>query len=883
MQSSLALAALAALSPTFFVSSQSASNPEAPTRVAVAVVHGGDTALIEKLKRVGEVWHDAGDFVVGALSESDVAALRERGVTVEALTGLGATDELFVVDLAHSDVRRDVDAAGRIEFRRGELALVSVPRGLAEYPESLLPGRTCHSAHTAIARRAMRPMATPLVQGVPLGGGAAALLGVDPRIQALVNQVDKTNIQTWVQSYSSYTNRDSQNLANFNAAKGQLIAQLQGYGYAPVSEAWSGSHGTNIVVDIPGAVTPNRYVVIGAHFDTRNNTGGVNAVGRGADDNTSGTSAVLEIARILAGGGAFENSIRLVWFSGEEYGLLGSSANAQNMQNQGKQVVGMLNMDMISYRASGDTRDCDFATNNTSAALTSFCMQTAPLYVPNWAATSGTLSAGSSDHASYNSAGFPAAFFFEDLTQYFPQIHTSADAYPTSTNDFDLAKMICQGVLACAATLADPVDLSIAHSELGDTVDAGGPYVVDAVVTSLYGSNVTGATLRYRLLSAANWASAAMANVSGSTWRASIPALGSPATIEYYIEAVDDQGASEAAPKGADVGAAPYDFFVGTRTVIYATGFEQANDAGWTHAQIATQDDWQRGVLFGKAGDPAAAFAGSNVWGNDLGPTGWNGAYANNVHNYLRSPVVDCSAASQVVLEFRRWLTVEEGQYDQARIRVNGQVVWSNPVSGDLLDTSWTPVQLDISSLAANNASVQIEFSLQTDGGLTYGGWNIDEFALVELGPGTVTCPSPTSYCTAKTNSQGCTPQIAFAGQASASSATPFTLSASEIINQKAGVLFYGYSSGASPFQGGFKCVGGTVRRTQVLSSGGNVGVDDCSGALALDFNTRIQSGVDPALVAGVDVFAQWWYRDGADPAGFGTGLSNAAQFRVCP
>ncbi len=878
------LAAPAAASLFLVSSFQSAPNgPESAARVPVAIVHGGDAALIERLKRAGEVWHDAGEFLVGALYPQDIAALGERGVLAQMLPAIGPADELFIVDLSHADVQADVDSAGRVEFRRGELALVSVAHNLSEYPESLRPGRTCHAGHTAIARRAMAPLATPTVQGLPLGGGTAALLGANPRIQTLVNQVSQPNLTSWVQSYSSYTNRDSQNLANFNAAKNQLITQLQGYGYAPVSESWSGSHGTNIVVDIPGAVNPNRFVVVGAHFDTRNYSGGTSAVGRGADDNTSGSAAVLELARILSTAGAFENSIRLVWFSGEEYGLLGSNANANNMLSQGKQVLGMLNMDMIAYRVSTDARDCDFATNNTSAALTSFCLQTCPLYVPNWAATSGTLSAGSSDHASYNSVGIPAAFFFEDLTQYYPQIHTSADAYPTSTNDFVLAKMICQGVLACAATLADPVDLALVHTELADTTNASGPYVVDANVTSLYSSTVTGATLRYRVRGASTWTSAAMSNVSGSTWRASIPALGTPVTIEYYIEAVDDQGASEVAPKGADVGAQPYDFFVGVRTVIYSTGFEETTDNGWTHAQVATQDDWQRGTLFGKAGDPSAAFAGTRAWGNDLGPTGWNGFYTNNVNNWLRSPSINCSGSSSVTLEFRRWLTVESGQFDQARIRVNGQLVWSNPTNADLIDTSWVPVSLDISAIAANNPSVQVEFSLQSDGGVTFGGWNIDAFALVKLEPGTVVCPSAASYCTAKLNSQGCAPQIASIGQASATSASPFTISASGVINQKAGLLFYGYSAGSGAFQGGIKCVGGSVRRTALQQSGGTLGPDDCSGAFTLDFNARIQSGVDSALTVGADVFAQWWYRDGADTTGFGTGLSNGLSFRVCP
>lgn len=883
------LACLSTWAASIPVFAAQAQQLESPRLHAVVVEHAGDLDLRDTLLHTARIWHDAGDFLVGELDSGAIAALRARGWTVDTLDELGPQDNLFLVDLDDVDVRRDIDRAGSILHRRGRQAVVAVPHDLGELPESLRPGRTCHSGHTAISRSATRAPAPVELGAVQLastqlaGGAPQFMMAVDPRIQTLVNQVSKTNIQSWDQSYSSsYTNRDSKNLANFNAAKAQLIAQLQSYGYAPSSESWDPTHGTNIVVDIPGIGAPNKYVVVGAHFDTRNYSLGVNAVAPGADDNTSGSCAVLEIARILASAPPFANSLRLVWFSGEEYGLLGSAANANAMASQGKQVVGMLNMDMISYRAASDTRDCDFATNSTSATLTALCQQICPQYVPNWASTSGVLTAGSSDHASYTSAGFPAVFFFEDLTQYYTQIHTVNDVYPTATTDFDLAQMICQGVLACAATLAEPADLALTHTELADTTDASGPYLVQASVTSYYGSNVLGATLNYRVQGAGSWTSLAMTG-AGSSWSAAIPALGSPLSIEYYIDAFDDQNAHEIAPNGADLGARPFDFFVGTRTLIYSTGFEEATDNGWTHAQVATQDDWQRGVPMGKLGDPNAAFAGTRVWGNDLGGTGWNGSYANNVSNYLRSSQIDCSSAGNVHLQFRRWLTVESSQYDQARIKVNGTQVWVNPSSGDTIDTSWVAVDLDISAIAAHNASVQVEFSLQSDAGVSFGGWNLDEFALVELGPGVITCPGASTYCSAKQNSLGCTPLMATNGNASASSGSPFTLSASQVISQKNGLLFYGFAGAASPFQGGYKCVANPVRRTAAQSAGGNPSGSDCSGVLSLDFNALIQGGGDPALVQGADVFAQWWYRDPADPLGFATGLSNAAQFRICP
>ncbi|MBM3990618.1 MAG: M28 family peptidase [Planctomycetes bacterium] len=875
---------------------QSVSGPPAERRVPVVVEHEGEAQLIERIARAGELWHDAGTFAVGALTRADVAALNERGIAVTELAALGAEDPLFLVDLAHADVSADVDSAGRIHFRKDRLALVGVPVDLDEYPESLRPGRTCHAGHTAIARRAILPAAPP-PPGSPLAamaaslsagpllapaGGVAALLGADPRIQTLVNSVSKANLQATTQLFAtSWTNRDSRNLANFGAGRAQLVARLQALGYAPTTHTWDAQHGANVVVDIPGVRYPNRFVVFGAHFDTRNYSSGTSASAPGADDNTSGSMGVLEIARVLALAGPFENSIRLVWFSGEEYGLLGSAAQAQQLVAQGREVVGMLNLDMIAYRAAGDTRDADLCVNNTSGLLTSFCLQTAPLYVPNWTAKTGILAAGSSDHASFNALGFPAAFFFEDLQQYFSQIHTPSDAYPASTNDFDLAHMITSGVVACGATLAEPVDMTISHMPLPNTTDATGPYLVSATITSSNGATVTGATLHYSGDLGLSWHSRAM-SASGSIWSASLPTFGSPLEVWYWIEATDSSGANEVSPEGQGAGVPPHKFFVGTRTILYATQFEEATHNGWTSGAIAGQNDWQRWQPGGLSGDPGAAFSGNRCWGNDLaGSLGWYGDYSNSSHCWLRSPPIDCSLATRVQLEFRRWLTVESALHDKARIKVNGTLVWSNSAAADHVDTSWVPVSLDISALAAGNPAVQVEFSLQSDAGIAFGGWNIDDLRLVETTPGTFNCPLPVVYCTAKTNSQGCTPAIAALGSASLSAPAPFLLTATQLLNQRSGLLFYGYSAAATAFAGGVKCTASPVLRVGLPSSGGNVGPDDCSGTFAYDFNSRIQGGVDQALSIGVDVYAQFWYRDSASTGGIG--ITDAVRFRVCP
>jgi hypothetical protein len=145
-----------------------------------------------------------------------------------------------------------------------------------------------------------------------------------------------------------------------------------------------------------------------------------------------------------------------------------------------------------------------------------------------------------------------------------------------------------------------------------------------------------------------------------------------------------------------------------------------------------------------------------------------------------------------------------------------------------------------------------------------------------------VTIGPPVSvYCTPKVNSQGCTPKINFTGLPSATDPNPFQVKATQVINHKTGMLFYGFGQAAIPFSGGILCVESPITRLPTMSSGGNPPPDDCSGRYSFDMNAHIQSGVDPQLVAGASVAAQYWQRDPAHPDMTGIGLTDAVQFCI--
>lgn len=140
------------------------------------------------------------------------------------------------------------------------------------------------------------------------------------------------------------------------------------------------------------------------------------------------------------------------------------------------------------------------------------------------------------------------------------------------------------------------------------------------------------------------------------------------------------------------------------------------------------------------------------------------------------------------------------------------------------------------------------------------------------------------TYCVAKLSSQGCTPQIGASGLPSFDDPTPCLVTATQVLNNKSGLFFYGTSGMAEiPFFGGTLCVMPPLQRTSIQLSGGNPPPDDCSGSFTFDFNALAQSGFDPALMPGIHIQAQFWSRDPLHPDGTGIGLTDAIELTACP
>ena len=139
------------------------------------------------------------------------------------------------------------------------------------------------------------------------------------------------------------------------------------------------------------------------------------------------------------------------------------------------------------------------------------------------------------------------------------------------------------------------------------------------------------------------------------------------------------------------------------------------------------------------------------------------------------------------------------------------------------------------------------------------------------------------AYCTSKTNSLGCVPQIGAQGTPSLSDASPFLVTGAQVLNNVAGMFVYSTSGRAViPFQGGTLCFNPQFKRTPLIqSNGAPLPTLDCSGLYVFDFDAWYATGIDPALVPGAVVEGQFWSRDAASLGGIG--LTNAIEFVVTP
>lgn len=187
----------------------------------------------------------------------------------------------------------------------------------------------------------------------------------------------------------------------------------------------------NVIGVKRGTRTPNEFVVVGGHRDTVH-------VSPGANDNASGTAAVLEAARLLASTPT-ARTVHFVGFGAEELGLIGSRFYAQNPPGR---IVGMINMDMVGRGPM------QVGNSNEEMSLVELGEQVAQRLGIRVSRFRLGRQSGS-DHASFEAIGVPTVF-----------IHTGDD--PAIHTPNDTADRVDPALIAQAASIAAHAALQLA-------------------------------------------------------------------------------------------------------------------------------------------------------------------------------------------------------------------------------------------------------------------------------------------------------------------------------------------------------------------------------------------------------------------------------------
>jgi aminopeptidase YwaD len=169
-------------------------------------------------------------------------------------------------------------------------------------------------------------------------------------------------------------------------------------------------------------------IILGAHYDhlgygedsNSRNTSSTPAIHNGADDNASGTAALIELARKLKSSNATNNNYLFIAFSGEELGLFGSKYFTEHPTIDLTDVNYMINMDMVG-RLNDSSRSLTIGGYGTSPTWSEvigkeyFASTNIKTNIPSLVIKFDSSGTGPSDHTSFYRKKIPVLFYFTGL------------------------------------------------------------------------------------------------------------------------------------------------------------------------------------------------------------------------------------------------------------------------------------------------------------------------------------------------------------------------------------------------------------------------------------------------------------------------------------
>jgi len=249
-------------------------------------------------------------------------------------------------------------------------------------------------------------------------------------IREMVGKVSETewfNNLKRLTAFNRFTTGDQ-----INNARDFIVSTMKSYGYSDIrleNYTIGGTIRWNIIAELKGVENPNDWYFIGGHLDSTSEQSGVNRVCPGAEDDGSGSIAVLEMARVFKQYPPKKGTLKFIWFTGEEQGLVGSTQSASKLVSSGEKdnVKLMLTHDMISYSANPNRIVCLLETSTSFSQLPPLFQAAARDYCSTDFQTAVSFNPFGSDHVPYLNRGMPALLTIDQDYGRYPNYHRSTD------------------------------------------------------------------------------------------------------------------------------------------------------------------------------------------------------------------------------------------------------------------------------------------------------------------------------------------------------------------------------------------------------------------------------------------------------------------------
>ncbi|HEX9251517.1 MAG TPA: M28 family peptidase [Ignavibacteriaceae bacterium] len=566
------------------------------------------------------------------------------------------------------------------------------------------------------------------------------VLPQSPVVQQIINSVNQDSLIYFVRELSgnvpTIINGTSQTILSRNKNQpGNALAEtyikqkLQYYGLTTSIQSFS-TTGKNVYAVQPGTEFPNKKYIICAHYDDMP-TG---TTAPGADDNASGTAAVIEAARIFSQY-SFPFTIVYALWDEEEQGLIGSEYYATQAANAGDSILGVINLDMIAYDGNGDgNADVHNSAVANTSTLKDKMLEVNLVYGINLD-LDVVPSQPYSDHASFLNHGYGAILLIEDDNDFHPQYHTVNDnlSYYNQPYYVKMSKL----AFGTLSTLSLNLNLDIQHTPIA-SITVSEPILTTAFVSSglQIGTGSLAPRLYYRTRISGgtfgNFIEVIGAPTESANYTFSIPALPLGTVCQYYIAAQDANssivktlpvGGGGFNPPGSTPPPSFYQFFVAPLTVAM---YDEANNINnWT-----STSGWN--ITTAKYVSAPSSFTDSP-----------GGNYVANTTSSLRyNNQVALTNVLGAVLEYdTQWDIESDWDYGQIQLSTNNGTNWISlagqytntgtgsfqPPNEPLYDgtqSTWVHESIDISAYAGQQ--ITIRFYFRSDLSIQGDGWYVD-------------------------------------------------------------------------------------------------------------------------------------------------------------